>query len=75
MKKAMLEGETALQKAGLTARMLLQLHDELLFEVPEGELSATSKVVRRVMEEVATLRAPLVVDLRTGSNWGEMRPF
>ena len=42
--------------------MLLQIHDELLFEVPEDELAATARVVRRVMEEVVLLKVPLVVD-------------
>ncbi len=50
IKKAMLEVETALEKAGLSAQMLLQLHDELLFEVPRAELADTARVVRQVME-------------------------
>jgi DNA polymerase-1 len=75
IKKAMLEVEGALEKAGLAARMLLQLHDELLFEVPREELAATAKLVRQVMEGVVALKAPLVVDLRAGANWGEMHPF
>jgi DNA polymerase-1 len=75
IKKAMLEVEEAFEKAGLAARMLLQLHDELLFEVPPEEMPAAAKVVRRAMEGVATLQAPLLVDLRTGPNWGEMHPL
>jgi DNA polymerase-1 len=75
IKKAMLEVEPTLLKAGLSGRMLLQLHDELLFEVPEGELAATARVVRRIMEEVVPLQAPLVVELRSGGNWGEMHHF
>jgi DNA polymerase-1 len=75
IKKAMLEIEPALQKAGLSGRMLLQLHDELLFEVPAKELAATAKAVRRIMEEVARLRVSLVVDLRSGKNWGEMYSY
>jgi DNA polymerase-1 len=72
IKKAMLQMEPALKEAGLSARMLLQLHDELLFEVPQAELAATVKVVRRVMEEVVPLKAPLLVEMRRGPNWGEM---
>jgi DNA polymerase-1 len=72
IKKAMLEMEPALRAAGLSARMLLQIHDELLFEVPEGELAAAARVVRRVMEGVILLQAPLVVELKSGRNWGEM---
>jgi DNA polymerase I len=75
IKKAMLEIEGLLENAGLSGRMLLQLHDELLFEVPQGELPATAKVVRQVMEGVVNLTAPLVVDLRAGANWAEMQPL
>lgn len=75
IKKAMLDVEKALTKAGLAARMLLQLHDELLFEVPREELPATVKLVRQVMEGTVELKAPLVADIRTGGNWGEMLPF
>ncbi|MDD2901760.1 MAG: DNA polymerase I [Syntrophales bacterium] len=75
IKQAMLEMEPALRNAGLAARMLLQLHDELLFEAPAEELAATARVVRRVMEEVVRLQAPMVVELRSGENWGEMSPY
>jgi DNA polymerase-1 len=75
IKKAMLEVESALQAAGLTGSMLLQIHDELLFEVPETELAATANRVRRVMSQVAELQVPLVVDLRVGKNWGELAPY
>ncbi len=72
IKKAMIEVEAALEAAGLQGRMLLQLHDELLFEVPQEELAETARRVRRVMEDVVELKAPLVVDLRQGPSWGEM---
>ncbi len=75
IKKAMLEVEAALTAAGLAGRMLLQIHDELLFEVPEAELTATARTVRRVMQGVVGLKVPLVVDLRLGKNWGEMSLF
>ena len=75
IKKAMLEVEPALRKDGLSAKMLLQLHDELLFEAPAGELAAAARVVRRVMEEVILLEVPLLVELRSGGNWGEMSPL
>ncbi|MGO9394641.1 MAG: DNA polymerase I [Desulfobaccales bacterium] len=75
IKEAMLEVEAALTAAGLGARMLLQIHDELLFEVPESELAATAGMVRRVMEGVVPLKVPLEVDLRVGQNWGEMVPL
>ncbi len=61
----------ALRDAGLNARMLLQVHDELVFEVPEAEVAATGAVVTRVMEGVAQLRVPLKVEIGTGRNWAE----
>jgi DNA polymerase-1 len=51
--------------------MLLQVHDELVFEVPEAEVDATSALVRQVMESVATLRVPLAVEIGTGHSWAE----
>ncbi len=75
IKEAMLAAESALTSTGLAGRMLLQIHDELLFEVPETELAATAKLVRRVMPGVVDLKVPLVVDLRVGKNWGEMAPY
>ncbi|MEJ2671676.1 MAG: DNA polymerase I [Deltaproteobacteria bacterium] len=72
IKKAMLEVEAALQKESLSGQMLLQLHDELLLEVPHKELRETARLVRQVMEGVVTLKVPLTVDLRVGKNWGEM---
>jgi DNA polymerase-1 len=72
IKKAMLGVESAFREAGLSGRMLLQLHDELLFEVPQTELPDTARLVRRVMEGVVRLKVPLIVDLRAGNNWGEM---
>jgi DNA polymerase I len=75
IKVAMLEVEGALKEAGTLGAMLLQLHDELLFEIPGEELLAAAAPVRRIMEGVVALKAPLVVDLRAGSNWGEMFPL
>ncbi|NIA68034.1 DNA polymerase I [Pelagibius litoralis] len=75
IKRAMIRVPPALDKAGLKARMLLQVHDELLFEVPEGEVEETSAVVREVMENACApaleLSVPLVADAGTGANWAE----
>ena len=71
IKRAMVRMPLALREAGLSARMLLQVHDELLFEVPEGEVEATAKLVREVMEGVATLHVPLSVEVGTGHSWAE----
>ncbi len=75
IKKAMLQVESVFQARGLSGRMLLQIHDELLFEVPEAELAETARLVRQVMENVVPLKVPLTVDLRRGLNWGEMQPY
>jgi DNA polymerase-1 len=72
IKLAMLHLEKALPEAGLSALLLLQIHDELLLEVPAGELKATALLVQQVMEGVASLKVPLTVDLRAGNNWSEM---
>ncbi|HWX50984.1 MAG TPA: DNA polymerase I [Roseomonas sp.] len=71
IKRAMVRMPRALKAAGLKARMLLQVHDELLFEVPEAEIEATADCVRSVMESVAELRVPLKAEIGHGANWGE----
>jgi len=71
IKRAMVRLPNALADAGLGARMLLQVHDELIFEVPEAEIESTIELVRTVMEGAAKLNVPLVVDTGTGSNWDE----
>ncbi len=71
MKRAMIKIPPALEAAGLQARMLLQVHDELVFEVPESELDATQKLVIDVMQNVSKLRVPLIAEGGHGANWGE----
>lgn len=71
MKLAMTRVFDRLVNGNLDARLLLQVHDELLFEVPEDQVEATASVVREVMEDVVTLDVPLVVDVGTGANWDE----
>jgi DNA polymerase-1 len=53
--------------------MLLQVHDELVFEVPHGEVEAMRGLVRREMENVVELEVPLVVDVGVGPNWLEAK--
>ena len=55
------------------SRMLLQVHDELVFEAPPQEVDYISSLVRREMQEAAQLSVPLVVDLGIGSNWLETK--
>ena len=71
IKRAMVLLPGALATAGVKARMLLQVHDELLFEVPDAEAEATAAVARRVMQGVAQLAVPLVVETGIGANWGQ----
>ena len=71
IKRAMSKLPAALVDAKLGARMLLQVHDELIFEVPDAEIEATRDVVKRVMESAATLNVPLEVDIGIGANWDE----
>jgi DNA polymerase-1 len=69
MKLAMVRVDRALAKANLDASMLLQIHDELIFEVPRASLHAVAHVVRGEMERVAELSVPFEVTLKSGANW------
>jgi DNA polymerase-1 len=71
IKRAMVRLPAALAAESLGARMLLQVHDELVFEVADAELDATAAVVKRVMEGTTRLDVPLVVDIGTAQNWAE----
>ncbi|TMA71007.1 MAG: DNA polymerase I, partial [Deltaproteobacteria bacterium] len=71
IKVAMLEVRRRLRAAGLSARVLLQVHDELLLEVPEAELGRTQDAVREAMEQIGDLGVPLRVDVHDGANWTE----
>jgi DNA polymerase-1 len=71
IKKAMVEVDADLSAAGLRSRMILQVHDELVFEVPEREVAELSRRIPERMQAVLPLRVPLVVDLGVGSNWRE----
>ena len=71
----MIRMPAALTKAELDAKLLLQVHDELIFEVPEAQADETISVVTKIMEGAAapavSLSVPLDVDARAGSNWDE----
>ena len=73
IKRAMIRVGPALTKAGLSARLLLQVHDELLFEVPTAEIDATAALVKEIMEgaarPVVELSIPLTADIGIGDNW------
>jgi DNA polymerase-1 len=69
IKIAMVRTDAALRDAGLATRLVLTIHDELLFEGPVGEVEAASAIIRREMEGAYTLDPPLVVDIGVGENW------
>jgi len=71
----MIQIPPAFEKAGLHGSMLLQIHDELIFEVPEAELEKTVRLARDVMEHTMQLDVPLLTDARIGNNWGELEPI
>ena len=71
IKKAMVEVDAELAAAGLRTRMILQVHDELVFEAPEAEVEELRRRVPARMEAVLPLRVPLVVDVGVGANWRE----
>jgi len=75
MKIAMLRIPPTLKQAGLKAKMLLQVHDELVFEAPEKELEKTARVIQDVMSNAYPLSIPLSTEARYGKNWGEMKPI
>ncbi len=69
IKMAMISIDKRLKEEGLETRMLLQVHDELIFEVPEKEVSKVEKLVKEGMENVVELNVPLTVDMGTGESW------
>lgn len=73
IKIAMIRISNQLAKRGLKTRMILQIHDELLFEVPEKEMEEMKKLIKYEMESALELSVPLVVDIRTGRNWAEAK--
>ncbi|HYA98250.1 MAG TPA: DNA polymerase I [Methylomirabilota bacterium] len=72
IKLAMISIDRRLAAEKFAARMVLQVHDELLFELPPGERAALSSLVREEMEGVYELKVPLKVDIKSGANWRDM---
>ncbi|MDM7921260.1 MAG: DNA polymerase, partial [Pyrinomonadaceae bacterium] len=69
VKIAMIRVFGALQQAGLKTRMIMQVHDELLFEAPKDEVKQASEIIKREMESAAVLDVPLVVEIGAGDDW------
>jgi DNA polymerase-1 len=68
----MISIDRQLTERALKTRMVLQVHDELLFEVPASETAEVEELVRAEMEGVIKLNVPLVADLKSGPNWRDM---
>ena len=75
LKKAMLELYDELNQRKLDAKMILQVHDELVLEVDESELDDTAKLVKGVMESTFTMDVPLKANASYGKNWLEMDDY
>jgi DNA polymerase-1 len=71
IKVAMIRVFRKLREEGLQTRILLQVHDELVFEVPEAELDKVQPLIREEMEGVESLVVPMRVDIKAGKNWSE----
>jgi DNA polymerase-1 len=69
MKIAMIRVSDRLRNEGLSGRLILQVHDELIAECPEGEADAVCRVLREEMENAAALSVPLVAETRAGKSW------
>jgi len=75
IKLTMIEIDRRLAEEDFRTRMILQVHDELLFEGPESELPRLAPLVKTCMEQVHPLLVPLLVDIKAGPNWRDMRPL
>jgi DNA polymerase-1 len=71
----MIHADAAVRSAGLRARLLLTVHDELLFETPRDEVEPLAAIVRETMEGAMPLSVPLVVDVKVGDDWESMTPL
>ncbi len=72
IKVAMIELQHEMDKKGLEAKMILQVHDELLFELPQAEVEELTQLVLQIMPRALELSVPLEIDVKTGRNWDEM---
>ena len=75
MKQAMLEVAAALQDRELAARMILQVHDELIFELPERETPEVVELLQEIMPTAIEMVVPLKIEVKHGPNWRDMDPY
>jgi DNA polymerase-1 len=73
IKKAMIDTDNALSNAGLKARIILQIHDELIVEAPRSEAEKAAEILTRSMENAFEMKVPLSVDANIGKNWYEAK--
>ena len=69
VKISMLKTDEALRRAGLKTQMIMQVHDELLFEAPEEEVPRAMEIIKKSMETAVELDVPLTVEIGAGDNW------
>jgi DNA polymerase-1 len=74
IKVAMVRLDQLLEEREPACRMLLQVHDELLFELPEGQIDEVARLCKEVMEGACELDVPLIVDVSVGENWRDLTP-
>ena len=72
IKVAMINLHREMEQRQLKSKLLLQVHDELVFEVPQNEMDEMRQLVPQAMSTALELSVPLKVDIKTGTNWGEM---
>ncbi len=75
IKRAMLAVDRRIRESGMKARMLLQIHDELVFEVPDAEILPLAHLVREAMTTALDLSVPLAVEVASGPNWLDVEPI
>ena len=71
IKVAMIRIQNRIEESGLSSKMIMQVHDELVFEVPSSEREEVMTLVKKEMEEVIKISVPLKVDINAGKNWDE----
>lgn len=71
IKLAMIKVDKALRESGLKTKMILQVHDELIFDTPKSELDTVSKLIKECMESAMTLNVPVIAEVNSGNNWLE----
>ena len=72
VKMAMINLDKGLKKRSMKTKMILQIHDELIFEVPEDEVDEASKLIKSVMENIYAIDVNMSVSLNVGNNWQEI---